>query len=106
MQSQLLATHPQARVRVYAIWTSKMLGDGRDTWDAAGMTDPRVVHLWDERNVAGEWLLGNVDGHHGSDWVHSYGWGLGVELVGLLNRSGSMSLTLACFLRFFGGSAA
>lgn len=41
---------------------------------------------------------------NGSDWVHSYGWGLGVEFVGLLNRSGSMSLTLGA-RRVYGGTA-
>ena len=41
---------------------------------------------------------------NGSDWVHSYGWGLGIELVGLLNRSGSMSLTLGA-RRVYGGTA-
>ena len=40
----------------------------------------------------------------GSDWVHSYGFGVGVELVGVLNRSGSMSLTLGA-RRVYGGTA-
>ncbi len=47
MQSEILATRPQAKLRVYAIWTSKLFGDARDRWDAAGLTDRRVVHLWD-----------------------------------------------------------
>jgi hypothetical protein len=75
VQSELLAANPNAPVRVYALWTSKQFGDGRDKWDAAGMTDARVVHLWDERNVAGEWLLGNVSGNHGSDWDTYVLWG-------------------------------
>lgn len=40
----------------------------------------------------------------GSDWVRSYGFGVGIELVGLLNRSGSMSLTLGV-RRVYGGTA-
>ena len=68
MQSELLAAHPGARVRVYAIWTRKLFGDARERWDTAGLKDARVVHLWDERNVAGDWLLANVDGNQGSDW--------------------------------------
>jgi hypothetical protein len=40
----------------------------------------------------------------GSAWAHSYGWGLGLECVGLLNRSGSMSLTLG-MRRVYGGTA-
>ena len=68
MQSEILKAHPQARLRVYAIWVSKVFGDARHRWDAAGLTDPRVVHLWDEPNVSGEWLATNVQGHQGSDW--------------------------------------
>lgn len=40
----------------------------------------------------------------GSEWVHSYGWGLGLEVVGLLNRSGTISLTLG-MRRVYGGTA-
>ena len=68
MQSELLAAHPAARLRVYAIWTSKLFGDARERWDTAGLKDPRVVHLWDEGNVAGDWLLANVPGNQGGDW--------------------------------------
>jgi hypothetical protein len=68
VQSEILKTHPQARLRVYAIWVNKQFGDARDRWDAAGLTDPRVVHLWDEKDVSGDWLAANVQGHQGSDW--------------------------------------
>ena len=68
MQSEILKAYPQARLRVYAIWVSRVFGDARHRWDAAGLTDPRVVHLWDEPNVSGEWLAANVQGHQGSDW--------------------------------------
>jgi hypothetical protein len=34
----------------------------------AGLTDPRVTHLWDGPDVSGGWLAGNVDGYVGSDW--------------------------------------
>ena len=43
MQSQILTTHPQARLRVYAIWVNKQAGDACSRWDAAGLTDPWVV---------------------------------------------------------------
>ena len=36
--------------------------------DAAGLTDPRVAHLWDAKDVSGAWLAGNVQGFQGSDW--------------------------------------
>jgi hypothetical protein len=68
VQSEILNAHPQTRLRVYAIWVSKLFGDARNRWDAAGLIDPRVVHLWDERDVSGDWLAANVDGYQGSDW--------------------------------------
>ena len=68
MQSEILKAHPQARVRVYAIWTPKLFGDARNRWDAAGLTDPRVVHLWDATDVSGAWLVDHVSGYQGRDW--------------------------------------
>jgi len=68
VQSRILTPHPQARLRVYTIWTSKVFGDARRRWDAAGLTDPRVVHLWDGDDVSGDWLAGHVTGSQGSDW--------------------------------------
>jgi hypothetical protein len=68
VQSEILKTHPQARLRVYAIWVNKVFGDARNRWDAAGLTDPRVVHLWDAEDLSGEWLATNVNGYQGSDW--------------------------------------
>lgn len=68
MQSKLLEAHPHARLRVYAIWVNKLFGDARNRWDAAGLTDPRVVHLWDADDVSGGWLAANVAGNQGSDW--------------------------------------
>ena len=68
MQSEILEAHPQARLRVYAIWVNKQVGDARSRWDAAGLIDPRVVHLWDAKDVSGAWLAGNVQGYQSSDW--------------------------------------
>jgi hypothetical protein len=68
VQQEILATHPSAKLRVYAIWTNKLLGDRRSRWDAARLTDPRVTHLWDGNDVAGDWLAGNVAGDQGGDW--------------------------------------
>ena len=68
MQSEILKAHPQARLRVYAIWTNKLFGDARNRWDAAGLTDPRVVHLWDAADVSGDWLVDHVSGYQGGDW--------------------------------------
>jgi hypothetical protein len=63
VQSDILSAHPQARLRVYAIRVNKLFGDARNRWDAAGLTDPRVTHLWDEKDVSGAWLAANVDGY-------------------------------------------
>ena len=68
MQSKLLEAHPHAHLRVYAIWVNKLFGDARNRWDAAGLTDPRVVHLWDAEDVSGSWLADNVAGNQGGDW--------------------------------------
>ena len=68
MQSHLLNPHPQAHLRVYAIWTNKLPGDARRRWDAAGLTDPRVVHLWDGKDVSGDWLVHHVTGYQSGDW--------------------------------------
>ena len=69
MHSQILNANPQARLRVYAIWVNRQVGDARSRWDAAGLTDPRVVHLWDAKDTSGAWLAGNVQGgYQGGDW--------------------------------------
>jgi hypothetical protein len=68
VQSEILKAHPQARLRVYAIWTNKLFGDARRRWDAAGLTDPRVMHLWDANDTSGDWLVDHVRGYQGSDW--------------------------------------
>jgi len=68
VQEEILQRHPSARLRVYAIWTVKQLGDARGRWDAAGLTDRRVVHLWDERGLTGRWFVDNLAGYRGPDW--------------------------------------
>jgi hypothetical protein len=68
VQSDILNAHPKAHLRVYAIWTKKLFGDARHRWDAAGLTDRRVVHLWDGNDVSGDWLVNHVSGYQGGDW--------------------------------------
>jgi len=53
---------------VDAVWANKLLGDARNRWDAAGLVDPRVAHLWDGNDVAGGWLPANVGGDQGCGW--------------------------------------
>jgi hypothetical protein len=68
VQQLILERYPTANVRVYAIWTSKLLGDSRRWWDAAGLTDRRVIHLWDGPDVAGQWFAQHQPGYQGPDW--------------------------------------
>jgi hypothetical protein len=68
VQENVLAKYSTAKLRVYAIWVNKYLFAARDRWDGGGLTDRRVVHLWDERDVSGDWLVDNVPEFRGGDW--------------------------------------
>jgi hypothetical protein len=56
VQSEILAKNSSARLKVYAIWFKMFPGDARSEWPAALLTDPRVVHLWDEQKIVGTWF--------------------------------------------------
>jgi hypothetical protein len=49
-----LERHPRASLRVYAIWAAKYGFDSRDQRDGGGLTNRRVVHLWDGPDIAGD----------------------------------------------------
>lgn len=68
MQQNVLDRYPSAQIRVYAIWTDKRFFDSRDQWDAAGLVDRRVTHLWDGDDLAGDWLVNHDPGFEGRDW--------------------------------------
>lgn len=68
MQNDILEQHRQARLRVYALWTNKLFLDSRSAWDGDGLDDHRVVHLWDGKDIAGDWIRTHVPGYQGSDW--------------------------------------
>lgn len=68
MQDHILEAAPRSDLKVYAIWTEKLFADSRSRWDAGGLTDPRVVHLWDGPDVSGAWFAQKLDGYEGSDW--------------------------------------
>jgi hypothetical protein len=63
-----LKTHPHARLAVFALWTNKLSGDSRSDWTTDGLTDHRVVHLWDGKDIAGDWFLAHLPNYRGSDW--------------------------------------
>ena len=68
MRSDILVRYPSAALRIYAVWTERRIFDARSRWDGGGLTDPRVVHLWDGKNVTGTWLVNHLPGYLGSDW--------------------------------------
>ncbi len=68
MQQDILDKNPSAHLRVYAIWFNMLLGDSRAGWDGGGLTDPRVVHLWDEQKLVGDWFAGQVTHSPGTVW--------------------------------------
>ena len=68
MQEHVLAQYPDAPLRVYAIWTDKLSGDSRRAWDRDVLTNPRVTHFWDGRDLAGHWFVTHLPGYRGSDW--------------------------------------
>jgi hypothetical protein len=68
VQETLLAAHPEAPLRVYAVWVDRRAGDSRGAWDGGGLIDPRVRHFWDGDDVTGRWFVDHVPGYRGSDW--------------------------------------
>jgi hypothetical protein len=56
VQSEILAKHASANLKVYAIWFNMYPGDARSKWPAALLTDARVLHFWDEQRVVGTWF--------------------------------------------------
>jgi hypothetical protein len=68
VQHKVLERHPAAHLRVYAIWTDKRVADSRSRWDGAELVDRRVMHLWDDVDLSGRWLVERVPDFDGNDW--------------------------------------
>jgi len=68
VRSEILEKYRSARLRVYAIWTIKLTFDARDQWDGGGLSDPRVVHLWDPQDILGDWFVAHQPGYQAGDW--------------------------------------
>ena len=68
MQAQILERYRGAKLRVYVIWTVKLIFDSRDQWHGGGLIDPRVIHLWDQQDVLGDWFVAHLPDYQGSDW--------------------------------------
>jgi hypothetical protein len=65
VQTDILAKNPALPLRIYAVWFRMVWGDKRERWPAEVLSDPRVVHLWDEEKSLGRWYS-----HHVSDGKH------------------------------------
>lgn len=68
MQNEILSKHPAADLDVYVVWFNMFPGDARWRWDGDGMTDPRVVHYWDEQKTVGTWFSANLTGRGSPTW--------------------------------------
>ena len=56
MQDEILDKNPSAKLQIYVIWLPVLYSDERSAWDDSLMTDPGVIHLWDEERITGFWL--------------------------------------------------
>ena len=68
MRTEILEKYPSAKLRVYVIWTVKLTFDARDRWDGGGLSDPRVMHLWDPQDITGDWFVANQPNYQADDW--------------------------------------
>jgi hypothetical protein len=59
-QQDLLERLPNAPLRVYAVWFNMYPSDTRSKWPAALLTDPRVLHYWDEQRLSGTRYLAHL----------------------------------------------
>jgi hypothetical protein len=68
VRTEILEKYRTARLRVYAIWTVKLTFDARDQWNGGGLTDPRVIHLWDQQDLVGDWFVDHLPDNQADDW--------------------------------------
>ena len=48
--------HPDAPLKVYAVWLDMLLSDDRTAVDTTLMPDARVTHYWDGERALGTWF--------------------------------------------------
>lgn len=68
LQEEILNRYPAAPVKVYAVWLNVLTSDSRAAWDERLLTDARVVHLWDEKRVTGDWFAKKVSNAWAVEW--------------------------------------
>ena len=61
MQEELLEKHPDAKVKVYALWFSMYPTDRREDWPAEVLDDARVEHFWDEEKTVGTFYMDHLE---------------------------------------------
>ncbi len=99
MQKEILEQHPSANVRVYVVWFSMIFSDNRASWRLTGhvITDPRVLHFWDEQKIVGRWFAKQENPEADDSYIvwdayYLYGpdaeWGTGPEP--LINRGATI----------------
>jgi hypothetical protein len=62
VSQHILRAHPNAKLKVIAIWLPMLGGDSRSSWSSRILDDPRVTSLWDGDRLAGNWF---ADEHTG-----------------------------------------
>jgi hypothetical protein len=79
VRSQVLESHPSARLRLIVVWFDMMTGDARQMTDLRLFGDRRALNFWDENHLAGRWFATNVDGFDGVSWDQYYLYGAGAR---------------------------
>ena len=73
MQEELVKTHKDSNLRIYAVWFSMYPGDAPERWPSTALPDRRVRHYWDEEREVGEWYASRMDGMRDKLVPHSKG---------------------------------
>lgn len=76
VEKEILKKYPLSNLKVYVVWFNVLPTDHKSKWDAELMSDPRVIHLWDEEKIVSEWFKKNGAFNYGSiawDVYYLYG---------------------------------
>ena len=72
MQREILDKNPDAKMQVYVVWFSMLFSDSRSRWDGSIISDPRVIHLWDEQRVVGRFFAEHEESYLPISWDAYY----------------------------------
>lgn len=62
LHDQYLARHPDAHLKVYAVWIHFYLWDSQSDVDSGVLADSRVTQYWDPSQLTGRWFGDHVKG--------------------------------------------